>query len=382
VFDRVRAVVDRFIDFNRSFASQQDLCELTACYVLGTYLLDAFNVAGYLWPNGESGAGKTTYLQVLAELGYLGLLILSGGTYASLRDLADYGALLCFDDAENVTDPRRLDPDKRTLLLAGNRRGSTVTVKEPTGEKTWAIRHVSAFCPRAFSAIRLPDPVLGSRTVIVPLVRSGDPGRAKADPADHASWPHDRRRLLDDLWALGLANLPALPAYDKQAAEQAELMGRDLEPWRVVLAVALWLEEQHQKEGLYTRMHKLMKDYQQERGDLEPPNAARPLLQGLFRLLDANQGKDDLTFTPGDLAAHMNALAIEEGLCNPGEEFTNPRKVGWALKRLRFKKSDTRNRKSKTWKTTRGEVEDLARAHRVEPAEDGPAGREDDRDTF
>ena len=58
-----------------------------------------------------------------AEMAYLGQTILSGGSYATLRDLADYGACLAFDDCEDIMDTKRSDPDKRALLLAGNRRG-------------------------------------------------------------------------------------------------------------------------------------------------------------------------------------------------------------------------------------------------------------------
>ena len=104
------------------------------------------------------------FLTVIAELAYLGQLILAGGTFASLRDLADYGATLAFDDAENVSDPRKTDPDKRALFLAGNRRGVKVPVKEVGADKQWHTRYVNAFCPRFFSAIHLPDPVLASRT--------------------------------------------------------------------------------------------------------------------------------------------------------------------------------------------------------------------------
>src|SRR5439155_25636373 len=60
VFRRLASVVDHFIDFARSVAPQETLCELVACYVLATYLLEAFNVVGYLWPNGDPGCGKTT----------------------------------------------------------------------------------------------------------------------------------------------------------------------------------------------------------------------------------------------------------------------------------------------------------------------------------
>lgn len=107
------------------------MAEAVACYTLATWFLDAFTVTGFLWPNGDRGSGKTQLLTVIAELGYLGQVILSGGSFASLRDLADYGACLAFDDAEGLSDPKRTDPDKRALLLAGNRRGNTVPLKEP-----------------------------------------------------------------------------------------------------------------------------------------------------------------------------------------------------------------------------------------------------------
>ena len=126
LFRQLALVVDTFLDFGRSLATQETMCELITCYILATWFLDAFTVVGYLWPNGEKGSGKTHLLTVVAELAYLGHVILAGGSYASLRDLADYGATLCFDDAENVMDLKRGDPDKRALLLAGNRRGNNI----------------------------------------------------------------------------------------------------------------------------------------------------------------------------------------------------------------------------------------------------------------
>jgi hypothetical protein len=187
VFGRVVAVVDRFIDFRHSLASQSTMTRFIGCYVLATYLLDAFDVVGYLWAHGEKGSAKTHLLLTITELAYLGLLILSGGTYASLRDLADYGGCLAFDDYEQVMNAKKVDPDKRALLLAGNRRGTTVTVKESAGPGKWVTRHVHAYCPRLFSAISSPDDVLGSRAIVIPNVRSADPYRAKANPTDYSA---------------------------------------------------------------------------------------------------------------------------------------------------------------------------------------------------
>ena len=334
VFGRVTEVVDRFMDFDRSLASQRTMAELVACYIIGTYFLDAFKVVGYLWPTGDRGSGKTHLLTIICELAYLGLVILAGGSYASLRDLADYGATLAFDDAELATDPKRGDPDKRTLLLAGNRRGSVATVKEQAGDKTWRTRYINTFCPRLFSAIRLPDPVLGSRTIVIPLVRTSEKDKANADPLDYSLWPHDRRKLIDDLWALALADLPQMPHFDSEAAAQARLSGRDLEPWRTILAVALWLEGQG-VEGLFEAMEELAFGYQSERPSLETTDLTRLVIQALLSLYEK---PGDLTFTTATLTERVNCLAEEKDLADEGVAFTNPRRVGKVLQRLRLRR--------------------------------------------
>src|SRR5262249_1724730 len=163
----------------------------------------------------------------------------------------------------------KTDPDKRALFLAGNRRGNTVPVKEkdaPDGR--WKTRYVNTFCPRAFSAIGLPDATLGSRTIVVPLVRTGDPSRGNADVMDYRIWPNDRRQLIDDLWALGLAHLPDLARYDAALSQESTLVGRNLEPWRAILAVASFLDDKG-VPGLRERMESLARNYQIERIDLQ-----------------------------------------------------------------------------------------------------------------
>ena len=356
VFNRVSNVVDRFMDFDRSLADQQTMCDLSACFVLSTYFLDAFNVTGYLWPTGDRGSGKTRFEFVICEMAYLGMVILAGGSYPTLRDMADHGATLAFDDCETVMDKKRADPDKRSLLLAGNRRGTTVTVKEPDGNRGWKIRYVHAFCPRLFSAIQLPDDVLGSRCITVPLVRSLDERRTNVDPLDHETWPHDHRLLRDNLWALGLANLRQVRKYDRQAAAKARLVGRNLDPWRAILAVALWLQEEHGLSGLFDRMEALSVRYQSERSQLETGDDVRMLVLALQRMLGR---RDELDFETSTLVAQMNTLAQEADLCAPGEEFANPRRVGRLLQQHRFNKAK-RTAKRRRWRATGDQLTGLA----------------------
>ncbi len=290
VFRRVADSVDRFIDFDHSLAEQRTMAEMIATYIMATWFLDAFTVAGFLWPNGDRGSGKTQLLAIICELAYLGQLVLAGGSFAALRDMADYGATLAFDDAENLSDPRRTDPDKRTLLLAGNRRGNVVPLKEKDGDNGWRIRFVNTFCFRLFSAIQLPDPVLASRTIVVPLIRTPDRYRANADPLDYALWPHDRQTLVDDLWLLALSRLPELTGYEAAVNRDAPLTGRNLEPWRALLAVAGWLSDNgvavgDDGRGLRERMGSLSLAYQSERPNVERSDVTALIIRALGMLV-------------------------------------------------------------------------------------------------
>jgi hypothetical protein len=297
----------------------------------------------------------------------LGQLILAGGSYASLRDLADYGATLCFDDAENLSDPKRTDPDKRTLLLAGNRRGNTVPVKEPIPGGGWRTRYVNTFCARAFSAIRLPDSVLASRTIIVPLIRTPDRDRANADPLEYSLWPHDRRELVDSLWALGLLYLAKLPQYEARVNERAALTGRALEPWRGLMAVALWLEDCG-VAGLYSRMESLSLGYQRERQQLESGDLTALVIRALCVCLDSDVvtfgDPCDVSDKDTDEKEFIRTAVIEEAakaIAKTDEldidiEKLDSRQIGRILSKLRFEKGSEGGTHKKGWKVSRREV--------------------------
>lgn len=370
VFERVTAVVHRFIDFDRSIADQKTMAQFIACYILATWFLPAFHVTGYLWPNGDRGSGKTHLLHVVTELAYGGRIILAGSSFATLRDEADYGFTLAFDDAENLSDPRKTDPDKRTLLLAGNRRGNSVALKEKRGDE-WETRYVDTFSFRLFSAIRLPDNVLASRSIIVPLIRTPDRFRANADPLDYALWPHDRRKLLDDLWLLALAHLPELPGYETWVNDNARLTGRNLEPWRAALAMAKWLEDQG-ATGLWERLEKLAVDYQRERPNLEMSDLTGLVIRAMGILigqqLEAGEvgrvsGVNGVSGVKGAYQLSTKSITdaarkiVEDEEMDIDPEHVTSRRVGRALGKMRIAKADQSGGKQRGWAITLGELE-------------------------
>lgn len=373
LFEQVVDVIDQFIDFDHSFTNQREMAEFIACYILATWFLDAFNVIGYLWPTGGRGSGKTQLLSVITEIAYLGELILNGGSYAALRDLADYGATLAFDDAENLSNPKFMDLDKRALLLAGNRRGNTVTLKELKGKK-WVNRYVHTFCARLFSAIRTPDPVLSSRTIIVPLIRTPDRDRANSDPLEYDLWPHDRRKMQDDLWALGLAHLPELPAYERAVNQKSRLRGRSLEPWRAVLAVAMWLDDNGVK-GISKRMEQLAWNYNQEEqaslqsGDLNILTI-RALIACAISANNAKSANNNEWFFPTSQVTDAVIEIIESEEIDINSNGITSKKVGKILSQLRLEPKRPSGEKPRGWVITRNELERLCRSYSIQYPED------------
>ena len=373
VCDRIIQVIDHFIDFNRSLSDQRTMCELIACWIIATWFLDAFNVTGYLWITGEKGSGKSDLLQLVAELSYLGQFISNSGSFASLRDMSDYGATLAFDDAEGITRINEKDQDKRSLLLAGNHRGAHVTLKVQGPDKSWHTKFVNAFCPKAFSAIKVPDSVLISRSLTVPMVRTADIRRGNIDPADYKEWPCDRQTLIEDLWAMPLYYLSKMPEIDNWVGSNAEISGRNLQPWRNVLAVAKWLDEKG-VSNLYQRMHSLALDYQKKRLELELGDMTRLVLQSLCQCaisaIKANSainkkknGHFEIKVSEVVVVAKTN---VEEDEWDIDKEKITNRWVGRVMGKLRFDQAPRPGGKgSRLWKIELEFLVQLAKSYNV-----------------
>ena len=371
VFRRLVDVISRFLDFDMSLASQFVMAALLACYILVSYLLDALDVVGYIWSNGEGGSGKSTLLHIVAELGFLGVMTTMGGTFAALRDLSDYGAVLCFDDAENIVGGKhnqdKVDPDKRTLLLAGNRRGNVVPLKELTPQKTWRTRYVSTFSPRSFSATQLPDPLLAGRSIIVPLVRTMDKEKANFSPSNYAVWPHNRNRLIDDLWAMGLAYLPELPQHVRAAQAKARLASRALEPWLGILGVAHWLTERG-VTNLFDELEELSVKYQSERAELETFNAGLFAIRALVELASTS-ADDPLIVTTSNISQVIKEFTADgDGAENPDDGVTlSPHKIGHLLRQWRIQQLPRPGgRGPRRWSIPRTIIRRLALSHGID----------------
>lgn len=402
VFRRLVDTYDHFLDFSRSLASQRVMSRVMACMSLVTWLASEFDNVAYFQPTGEAGAGKTKLVELWIWTSYLGQMVTSGSSFATLRDLADYGGALGIDDAEFLADPKKVDPHLRELILSGYRKsGSEIGVKEPGVDGAWMTRWVRTYSPRAFSAIRLPDVVLGSRTISIPLVKSTDKAKADRLPDHSSTWPTDRARLMSDLWALALELLPrARTAWDEASQLATNLWGRDLEPWRPLLTVASLMESAG-AEGLLDDVRRLMGIYQRERSEF---TAGRDLHRLMAEVL-ADMAKtavwevridDDrlnavtggtvgalpknlvMRVVPSGLARAIQERVAEpddgpiqdaEGLEKGGKLWPSAEQIGRALQLLRLGKRH-RQKRERWWEISREDLEQFTRTHGVMDVDD------------
>jgi hypothetical protein len=125
--------------------------------------------------------------------------------------------------------------------------------------------------------------------------------------------------------------------------------------------VALWLQEAHGVEALFERMEKLSTDYQSERSNLESTDPTRLTILAL-RQMFSQQRVQELEFETSTLAEVVNQVAVKKEVVDVAEDFTNARRTGRLLERLRLRKAQ-RTAKRKRWKVSWDELIGLARVY-------------------
>lgn len=359
IFQEMRKAVDHFVSLPGSAEEVQRITSLPAVWCLGTFFLPAFDVVGYLWPTGERGSGKTQFLNVIAKLSFLGRVVTSSSSFASIRDEADYGATLCFDDCENI---KEMENNKRELLLAGNTRGVAISIKEAIAEGQWKTRFINCFAPRAFSSIGLPDPVLGSRTISIPLIASDDAEKTCRAPSRMDDWPFNLKSLKDDCWLLALTKLSAVIAADQKAIRETTLRGRNHDVFRMPLAIAYWLKEEYGMDNVYEDIKNFSETYHSENADNQGNDLLALTLMAVDEILNQS-GTDIVIKTSEELSYAINKIADREGST---EDIFNlsAQRLGRTLSGLGFSKTPGHGAK-RSWQLTRKALEKQIRAGRV-----------------
>jgi len=346
-FDEIRELIGAYMDFSRSLGPQEAMEELVTSWIFATYLTPALSTSSYLWIHGVPGAGKSKLLEIIAALSYQARILSAHSTTAALRDIASLGGTLCWDEANALTSQKtRVDPEKQGILLAGLRRQTAwATLREPVGKRGWTTVNVAVFCPKAFTATRVPPEPLLSRCIVVPLVRSSNRTKTQRQPRGR-NWDAKVARLRRALWDFCLRNLAKVGDVEEWVTEsESELLGRALDPWIAPLVAAKILEDAG-VQGLYDRIRNLALAYQGE--ELTAPDLTTYVVAAIA-VLDYESGVTDINGVNGIklLSASEVEKKVKELLESDDQDpdWVSARKVGRRLARLRLHKI----------KTTRGE---------------------------
>ena len=154
-----------------------------------------------------------------------------------------------------------------------------------------------------------------------------------------------------------------LPAYDALVPAKTTLIGRTLEPWRALLAVAHWLTDCG-VEDLSARMTDLSLAYQKERPDLEPTDLTTLTLRSLLHysinsissVTPETLDTYEIVFSTADVTDIAKQLIVDDEL-NMNAEQVSVRRIGRACGRMRFKEKPRSGSGGKRqWICTKGEL--------------------------
>jgi hypothetical protein len=170
---------------------------------------------------------------------------------------------------------------------------------------------------------------------------------------------------------LVVSDLQNLNSYESKVNERSLLTGRNLEPWKAILAVAHWLEDQG-VIGLWERMNKLSHTYQKERQEFESDDLVTLIIKALCKCLGCElvelcevsevQSKGSSVFVPTlNIEIKATELADELELDIDAEDIST-RKIGKKLAKMRFRKGREGGTGRSGWHVSRKELAHWARS--------------------
>jgi len=187
---------------------------------------------------------------------------------------------------------------------------------------------------------------------------------------------------------MGLASLPELREHERYVSQHARLSGRNLQPWKAILATAHWLDakdtqrrlqreylrqhdqgiEQRMFGGLYDRLEELSYRYaMNEVPEAQSGDMTQLVLRGLCQLA-ADQGNDssdvkgnsDIPVTAWTFSTNqITEAAVRQAESTEADLDTNTitsRRVGRVLSKLRFTRARQGGKGTRQWTVTLSEL--------------------------
>jgi hypothetical protein len=146
-----------------------------ALWVFGTYVFDTFQAFPYFYLFGEKGSAKTRILDMFSILGNMGggAVLICPSAASLFRAIHALKPTICIDEFQDMEKDEKSDnwKDILNMINSGYKRGGVVA---RINTNTYAVEYFEIFCPKAFASTTPPHPVLATRCIQVPIMRSND----------------------------------------------------------------------------------------------------------------------------------------------------------------------------------------------------------------
>jgi len=272
--------------------------------------MDEFSVTPYLNLLGPRGTGKTRLMEILAGVCYRGWFVTHPSPASVFYVVDRYAPTLLADNYEFWSKESRRELDG--LYNAGYRQGSVVPRRPKDENGGNELEVYKVFCPKVISGTREPSEALASRCIRIRTARASEPVPMFIDSEEAAEL---RRKLL---------------AYRFKHFEQP-------------------LQKDQELTNRYLRVGEIFYPLLTVAPTEEVAQRIADFALGIYR----EEVEEDATSFDADIVkavADARSLVVDGKLTvastldqfNAGRddsERTNSRRLGWALKRLGFRKA-------------------------------------------
>ena len=154
---RIQRVIRKYVDVDRFYEG------LAAYYVLFTWLYDSFNTVPYLRMLGDTGTGKSRFVQVVGSMCFRPFMITGASTTSPIfRTMDRFRGTLVADEFDQRSSDEKADIIK--ILNSGNQRMGGIVLRSGEGSKGFQTEVFVVFGPKIISTRkRFEDLALESR---------------------------------------------------------------------------------------------------------------------------------------------------------------------------------------------------------------------------
>ena len=224
IFKSIAVYISDFV-----YLRERAMYDVSAAWVIGTYIFHCFHYFPYLHINAERGSGKTLLLEVLASICFNGE-ILTNPTGSSLLGLVGRKLPTLFIDETEVLTTEHAG--SKTELMAILNTGYS-----SNGRVVRSKNDFPTYCPKAFAGIQNINGVLADRAITVRMSRKADADKMQPYVTTEAMLRR-QQAIRDSLYSFGIEHAPAIAgAYVAAKMSRKDLTHLGNRPVRYLVAV-------------------------------------------------------------------------------------------------------------------------------------------------